>query len=676
MVTKRWRLSPTTMIFAAAGLLIALLGVVIVVATAGQDPVTQRVRRFDSTIVLNRDGSMHVTETITYDFADSTTSHGIERWLPLATGHDATHDRLYRLTHAEARSPSGAPSTLSVGDGASTTMRIGDPGTIVTGVQTYQLDYDVTGVVAAGTGGQQVDWDVTGGAWRVPVDKATVFLRGPAPVLHAECHEGSVESPRTCTPVLADGAVTDTAETVLLPGQGLRITAGFAAGTFPETPPELISKWSWGRAFSVTPLTVGAAAALLLALTAWPVTRAVRTVRRRRSASGSASRPASRPGDGAPPRPGSPGQEPSRPLPPQQVGVGELILLADPDRDGQAVAATIIDLAGRGRITIEEIAADPDGIGAPAGWRLIRGEQRSSQLRSYERGVFGKVFGPGSRVRLADLGPQLFGFHAPVATGLADAGAAQGGVTPMIWSAVAAAVLGVFGLVGTILLAALSSWGLVGVALLLAAAVVLFAGLVARRRVPGPVQGPSRADLKAQARDFRRYLEQLEADTIRFEESHDSYLGYLPYAVAFDRVDRWVSVLTELVRSGVRVTAPAWYLPAGTDPARTDPARPDGQGFDPGRFGDAILAFVDEVVYLVENGTSSAEDDADEEPGDEEGAVASPDRDRDRAWDRETNPHRSAFGPTGPTFGGPGSSSGGSGSSGSSASSGGGSGSW
>jgi hypothetical protein len=422
----RARLLPIGLIRVAIGTLLAvglmLYGTVVAGFAAAATPphaataaeTGEQVSNYDLHYTLRPDGSMHVTETIVYDFDGSSGKHGIQRFLPVAFSYDADHNREYPLSHVRVSSPSGAPADLEVTSGSTTTMRIGDPNQTVEGIQTYLLEYDLAGVVNTVGGGQELYWNATGNEWEVPIAKATVTVTGSAAVQRAACYQGLVGSSQTCTQVVAAGSATYTATSALGPGEGITVVAGFPAGSFPGAAPILREKWSLAKAFAVNPPTVVGGVAVLALLAGGAVLLAGRRGRDRRYLGVT---PGLAPGLGDQERTAPVGAFRREPVavqftPPSELRVGELGTLIDEKANVVDVTATIIDLAVRGYLRIEELGA---GASASEAADPEEAEEAEEAEETEPRGSGGDNWvGRGRRGRRQARFSRMFGMPAQV----------------------------------------------------------------------------------------------------------------------------------------------------------------------------------------------------------------------------------------------------------------------
>ena len=99
-------------------------------------PMADQARSFDVTFEVAPDGSVKVTERISWEFPSGQARRGIERLVTTRAGYRESEDvyRLYRISEVTASSPSGAPDDVNVTDlGATTRIRVGNPNQTVSG---------------------------------------------------------------------------------------------------------------------------------------------------------------------------------------------------------------------------------------------------------------------------------------------------------------------------------------------------------------------------------------------------------------------------------------------------------------------------------------------------------------------------------------------------------------
>src|SRR5262249_35091441 len=182
--------------------------------------------------------------------------------------------------------------------------------------------------------------------------------------------------------------------------EGVSVVVGMPKGSVDVPPPILDEKWTPGRAFSATPATVGVSAGLMVVAIAG-LARLLGRGRDRRFAGP--------PVDAA--FGNAPGHEERVPLlgrehdpvefePPDKIRPGQIGTLVDEVANPLDVTATIIDLAVRGYLKIEEIPKK--GIFGHVDWKLHKLKDADGLL-AYERKLFNGLFESGDEVELPDL---------------------------------------------------------------------------------------------------------------------------------------------------------------------------------------------------------------------------------------------------------------------------------
>lgn len=498
------------------------------------------VECFHSDLVIEPDGALRVVEAIDVDFQALTDRHGIFREIPVEYAFDDRMIRVFELTVLSVMDGAGrAIATETRTNGANVQLKIGEADRIVTGRQSYRIAYRVRGALDAYPDHDELYWNVNGAEWPVPMRAVTASV-----VLSVEglersaCFEGPTGATGTCRLGPRTGTRAEfSASRALLTGEQLTIVAGFRKGAVPEPRPILrprprgIEEW-----FSVEgprPLAAGLALLIGLGLVA-------RTWRRfGRDAAGAR-------GDTIVTE-----YEPPDGLRPAQLGV-----LEDERADPRDATATIVDLAVRGHLVIEEVVSKGVfGLGGGTDWSLSRTAADRADLLPYEVTILEGLFASGPVVKLLALrGPFATTLDAAQNELYRDATArgwfaGRPDEVRLGWiiAGIAAIVLG-FGL--TVVLGLLVSGGLVGLAAVIAGlALVALAPRMPRRTAAG------REELR-RLRGFRRYLEVAETDRQRFVEQSSLFSDYLPYAIVFGCVDRWARRFSGIYAEGMTAS---WY---------------------------------------------------------------------------------------------------------------------
>ncbi|SOD98082.1 DUF2207 domain-containing protein [Blastococcus haudaquaticus] len=524
------RTSTTAGRLLAAGLpLLALAG------CTGDGP-SEGIRSYDIAIEAAADGSLLVEETIDYDFAGEE-RHGIVRVLPDRAPFEQTRDRRYPVGDIAVDSPTAAPEEIEVTseDGA-LTIRVGDPDEEIEGRHTYVLTYRLAGVADPGEEVDRLAWNAVGTGWEVPIDEVTVRLTGPADAISGDCVTGEEGERTPCAAeVDARGEVTASADG-LAAGEGVTVSARYPSGTFPDARPVYEDTFSPALAFSPAPAAIALGLAGLLAVAGPPVLRARRA---RARASG----------------PVAPQLTPPHDARPAQLGT-----VLDGHAQRHEVTATMLDLAVRGFLRIEELPPDADDEGAAEDWRLVRGAPPHG-LRPYEQRLLDAFFADGDAVVLSGLQERFAGIESDVCAELYRDVVQLGwfredpAAMRRRWYAIGAVAL-LAGIALTVVLALTSTWALAGLGVVVGGLVVLaLAGRMPRRTQEGT----------AVLERVRAFRDHLASDDPRWPAGHgriddvaeaargDARVRYLPYAVALGVAADWAERLAQAPR-------PDWYV--------------------------------------------------------------------------------------------------------------------
>ncbi len=524
------------MVLAAALLALGVATGANVSAAGGAQFGNERITSYDITIAVESTGDLAITEVIDYDFG-VLDRHGIFRIIPVRLRYDDHYDRVYPLTVRSVTGSPGTPDEYEVDTvGGNKEIRIGDPDKTISGAHRYTIEY----VVKSGLNGfaehDELYWNAIGTEWDVPVEHATTRVLTPGPLTDVACFSGPMGSLLPCvrSELLDREAIFVTDN--LRPNEAFTVVVGFEKGFVPAPTPVLDERWAFDRAFAVTPATAGASAGILALVVGGAAALLWRTGRDRRFA-------------------GSPvdiafgsetGQEQTVPLmerpltpvefaPPDDLRPGQVGTLIDETANTLDVTATIVDLAVRGYLRIDEIPKE--GWFGKKDWNLVELKEANG-LRNYERSLLAAIFRGRSEVKLSGLKNTFATDLKKVEDLLYDDAVAQGWFarrpdrTRTLWT-----VLGVLALAGaigiTILVAATTHAGLVPIPLMLGGVLLLFGA----RRMPRRT-GKGTGTLR-RVQGFRRFIEESEKDRAQFAERQNLFSEYLPYAIVFGATEKW-----------------------------------------------------------------------------------------------------------------------------------------
>jgi hypothetical protein len=496
------------------------LGVATPVAADARLLGDERVVKDDVNLTVGPDGVVHAKETIVYEFAGG---REIERSFVTRTRYDDTRDRLFEIENVKASSPDGGPARSSLTrEGDRTVVRLSGGGAL-TGRRTVTLRYDVLGGISPMGAGDELRWTAVGG-WAVPVDSAKVSVEAGAVVRNLNCFAGALGSSVGCTQFFTNHTHTrgEFAQRAMLPQDHMTVVVGYSGG-MSKAEPLFEKRHTLATAFTVNTVTAGSLLGLLvlllggLGLLYQLRGRDARTVSRKAAE-----------GDHTPVT----GMSFE---PPDGVRPGQIGTLIDEQADVIDVTATIVDLAVRGYLLVEEHARD---------WSLRKLERPTDDLLPYERTLFDALFSGRDSVRLSELGGTFAADLARVRGALYDDVVKQGWFTRRPdtvrtrWTTIGMA-LTALGVVGTVALALFTDLALTGLAVVIGGAALSVGGQYM------PAKTSRGATVLAHTIGFRAYLTRGEAVDVEPRQRIAMFSRYLPYAIVFDNVQKWAKTVED-----------------------------------------------------------------------------------------------------------------------------------
>jgi uncharacterized membrane protein YgcG len=525
----------------------AVFAVVAAAPTASAQGGPERITSYDTTFAIQPDGSVVATEQIVYDFGGNK-RHGIIRVIPVRSRYNSSYDRTYTLTVLSVRSPD-APAQYQVQDNdSSVSIRIGDPSQLVTGQHTYRLTYKLRGVLTAYASHDEFYWNAIGDQWNVPIGRATVRVRVPAQVTRAACYAGPAGSTHPCQQGGVTHGVAAFTQAGLGPHEGVTVAVAIPTGVVPVPRPVLVERWAFQRAFAATPATLGVSGGLLLALmAAGAVMLSRRRVRR-------PARPqAAMPADGY-------DQPPIETAPPEGLRPAQAGMLLTGVAGSREITGTIVDLAVRGYLQIEDAAGEQHA--GPRDWKLVLPPDASGQaddLADYERILLDGLRKnavqedgiPHVWLSMAASAAPLKQVRKALYTQAVDLGwfTARPDRVRRRWRVTGWLVL-VISLFMLLTVAMSSHSGLVPIPFVLAG-VAMIAG--ARWM---PVRTQQGRQLAARLRAFQHYIKTATVAQASPGGPGDVLYDYLPYAIVFGCTSEWAEMTAAVTGTS---QAPSWY---------------------------------------------------------------------------------------------------------------------
>jgi uncharacterized protein (TIGR04222 family) len=537
----------------AATAVVAALSIVGGASRASAESAGVHVDSQTIDMAIQANGEVKVVETIHYDFGDIS-RHGIFRNYQVRFDYDSKYERVYKMHHIHVSATGASAKTEIKDEGREKILKIGDGNKTVTGEHTYTITYTLVGALNGFSDHDELYWNVVGFGWSEPIDRTDIRVHAPGGVQKVACFTGPYGSTLNCDSAQrVSETEADFQHGVLYPYNAVTVAVALDKGVIAPSgvAPLLDEKWSFQRAFAVTPATVGASLAILL-VTVGLVARLVWRKGRDRRATAAGPEEARPLFD----KQGGPVQfRPPDGAHPAQVGV-----LIDESADPLDVTATIVDLGVRGYLTLEEI--EKKGLFSKGDWKISMTKPADDALLPYERILHDALFDGRSEVTLSGLKNTFASDLHKVQNSLYADCVKQGWYTKQPQKTRASYLaLGIvallFSIAITVGLAIGTHAALIGVPLILAS----LALLVGHHWMPArTAKGSAALDTVL---GFRQYIATAEADRMKFAEEENIFAKYLPFAIIFGETERWAKVFHNIYGDNPP-PGMGWYTPYGT----------------------------------------------------------------------------------------------------------------
>jgi hypothetical protein len=512
----------------------------------------EEIASFASEIIVRPDGVVGVTERIDYHFPEP--RHGIYRDIPIVYVIDG--DKTVRIP-VENIQVSGAPFTMER-QRDSIRIRIGDPDTYVEGLRSYVIDYELHGALSYGDASDKLIFDVTGNDWTVPIRRVSAVVRLPDGIdsasVTARCFTGDHGSTAQDCLVNRMGNDIHYAAEDPLTVEAEWGPTGLVARLEPEQPSAALI-FIRDRLIPLIGISIPIGA-LLFMIRKW------RKKGRDRGLLGA-----------VPPQYDAP--EGMRPA---LMGV-----IADEKVDHRDLAATLIHLAVRGHVKIDEVQRGK--LFASTDFDLTWLENADDTLDEFERlllkAIFGSATAPSS-VSLSKIkSSETVYADMQKAKERLYADAEEKGHFVVDPSEVRdlhgkiGIVVGALGLFG-LFFAGFA--GLFPSVFLLAGGVLVSGIIVAAFASAMPAKTEKGVDAYRHILGFREYLDKAEKYRLQWQEKENVLDTFLPYAMVFGVAEKWTK---QIARFGVEMKQPSWY----------SGAMMSGGAFDAGTFARSMSSF-------------------------------------------------------------------------------------
>jgi len=481
----------------------------------------EEIRDFHTEILINRNSSISVQEDIEYDFGYEL-RHGIFREIPYKY---EVGIRNYSLRIDVRRVADFKDNPYKYGvrrEGGYVVVKIGDPDKEITGVHGYKIEYFVDGAVIFFEDHDELYWNVTGNEWKIPIKKASakVYFEEDIPEgVKATCYTGYFRSKsQDCRFTITPSGVEFFASESFNPGEGLTIVLGLPKGILKE--PSSLKKAFWFVSdnwfFSLPFLTLFFISYFWYTRGRDPEGKGVVAVQ----------------------------YEPPKDLTPAEAGT-----LLDERADIVDITSTVIDLAVRGYIKIQEVESTKLFFFSDRDYKLKKiKEPAGNGLKAHEREIITGIFGSKEEVMISDLKNKFYTRLHSIKESLYRELVSGG-----YFSSNPEKIRNVFKWLGIAIIAVsfffLPHWGMKLSFVMSGILILAFSRFMPKKTKKGSLA-------KESVLGFREFIERAEKDRLERLAKDDPTLfdRVLPYALVFGLGDRWAEAFQDMYTK-----PPSWY---------------------------------------------------------------------------------------------------------------------
>jgi uncharacterized membrane protein YgcG len=490
-----------------------------------------RIADFQDTVNVAEDGSASVHERITLVFAGEW--HGIHRTIPIEyPGPRGTNYTLFfDVTGITGENGQKLKYESSTSNGFRD-LKIFIPDAVDT-TRTVEIDYVVRNGIRYFDDHDEFYWNVTGNDWPVPIDHASALVLFPnsaAGSLRAQGFTGVYGSKDREVTSGVDGASVSFETTNPLPMRGgMTIDVYIPKGILKQPSAFIHFIWFLGS----NPIVFLPLVTLAVMFTMWWY-------------------------KGRDPDAGrsiAPMYEPPAGMTPAEAGT-----LIDDKTDPRDITCTLVDLAVRGYVKIQEVSDTTllvfhhkDYI-----FHLLKPREQWGNLTSYERVMLENVFSGGDETRLSSLKNRFYTALPIIRQNVMAALRNKGMYLLDPDSANAYSFVGILLAAAPFLLAHFTGYKTVFSVSPLVVGCILISAIIwwlfARQMSALTVKG---AQTRISVMGFQEFMNRVDADRIK-RMPPDTFEKYLPFAMALGVEHHWAQAFAGIIQN-----PPSWYSSPG-----------------------------------------------------------------------------------------------------------------
>lgn len=491
------------------------------------------VDSFDSQILIKKTGEVQITEIIAADFDVS--KHGIFRYLPInyRLPNGSWHYTNIEILSVTRNNSNEKFSTSLANDNF--VLKIGDKDKTISGPQIYAITYLVTGVLRNSPDSQNLTdefyWNVTGSDWPVQIGKtrAKVSIENTS-FSSLYCYTGVIQSTESdCTKTNLGNQAEFTTGNISR-SENFTIAVGYPRGIIPilqvekqTDPVEVFILWLIG--LNVFLIPISPIVTLIILYLLWYKKGRDQNNGKNRSIFFYRSTVVEF-------------------TPPDNLRPAEIGILLDQKSDTVDITATIIDLAVRGYITIEEVKTKRSLLPDKTDYTLNKISKKTSlkELIPFEKELLDRLFEDKDTVKISSLKNSFYADLKKIKDtsykDMTDKGLFVQNPQKVRNKYLITGVILLF--VGMALMWWLAISGLI---------IIIFSRLMPQRSSKG-------FELYQRVKGYKTFIDQAEKYRQRFFEDKNLFNEVLPYAIMFGLTDKFAKAMKDI---GLKPSASNWY---------------------------------------------------------------------------------------------------------------------
>lgn len=527
LAATRLKTEQSTLPWAAAAVFLCLLGSALPLAAK-----SWRITDFADTVTVSANGSTTVQERITLAFDGAW--NGIHRTIPVEyPGPNGTN---YTLFIDISSVTDGAGDKLrydSTSSRGTRDLKIYIPGAVDTS-RTVEIDYLVRNGIRYFEDHDEFYWNVTGNDWPVPIDRASASVSFPSTAagsLRAQAFTGVYGSAeRDATSVVQGADASFQTKSGLPPRGGMTIDVFIPKDILRE--PSGLTRLFW---------FVGSNPIVFLPFVTFAVMFTLWWYKGRDPDAGLSVAPM---------------YEPPAGMSPAEAGT-----LLDDCFHPRDLSSTLVDLAVRGYLKIEEVNQTTLGVFHHKDYifHLLKPREQWDGLASHERVMLENIFAAGSDTRLADLKNRFYTALPVIRQDIMAALRTKNMYSVDPESAKSYSFGAIVIIVAPFALAQFTGYknvfSSIGLLVLCAGVSALLWWLFARQMSAKTLAGVRTC---IGVLGFQEFMNRVDAERLKRMPA-DTFEKYLPYAMALGVEHHWAQAF-----AGLAITQPSWYVsPAG-----------------------------------------------------------------------------------------------------------------